>query len=64
MGGGAGSGIEWVGFGKGVIGAYLARWRAKRAVLNATRAMLAGSSQPKPQTAACYVRMWRRFTGR
>ncbi len=46
--GGGGGGIGWVGHGKGVIGAYIARRRAKQQVLSAVEADLTERGIPIP----------------
>lgn len=50
VGGGVGGGIGWVGHGRGAIGAYFARRRARRQVLDATEAMMTESGLPIPPT--------------
>jgi|HubBroStandDraft_1064217.scaffolds.fasta_scaffold16269_6 hypothetical protein len=59
--GGAGDGIGWVGDPYGSFRAYLARRRAKSAVLNATEAMMARSGQP---IGPWYRRIWRWLAAR
>jgi hypothetical protein len=47
-GAGGGGGIGWVGHGQGIIGAYFARRRAQKQVLDATEAMMNESHVPIP----------------
>ena len=47
-GGGRGSGIDWVGVGHGVIGAYLARRRATEQMLDALEADMTERGLPVP----------------
>jgi hypothetical protein len=47
-GGGAGGGIGWASHGKGPIGAYIARRRAIKSILNATEAHMTENGIPIP----------------
>jgi hypothetical protein len=48
MGGGGGGGIGWVGHGKGLIGAFIARRRATRQIYEALEADMAERGLPIP----------------
>jgi hypothetical protein len=47
-GSGAGGGIGWVGYGRGVVGAYIARRRAMRQMTSAVEADLTERGIPIP----------------
>jgi uncharacterized membrane protein len=57
-GGGDGPGVGWVGYGQGVVAAYIARRRARRQVLNSAEALLRDSGLPVPPSPKWFVRLW------
>ncbi len=47
-GGGSGGAIGWVGYGKGLVGAYIARRRTRKLVLDALEADMTERGLPLP----------------
>jgi len=57
-GGGRGSGISWVGDGKGPLGAFIARYRAKEQMRKAIEADLTERGIPIPELPMTLWKMY------
>jgi hypothetical protein len=57
-GGGRGCGIDWVGLGQGVIGAYLARRRVRQQMLDALEADMTERGIPVPSRPMSQERVY------
>ena len=60
-GSGAGGGIGWVGYGRGVVGAYIARRRAMRQMTSAVEADLTERGIPIPKAYVSRKDIWNRI---